>query len=294
MFSKTSKRVTMIGLTVIMLCLFISPAFSSGATTYPARTIDVKMLYDKSYEAFIEDRYDITVESRIDQIVEYAAFPFDTIWNIEVVPSIAPYSSVLGTEYSLQFTYPNSCTNLWSWGSGNDTKYVPVWRHNGQCACVANSQCYNGLSNPSHHNSGRRYIYELQDYMENARNYYDSIMSIFGHKLCYVYSDTNIHRYVGGLSLWSSGVAIISGVSGHNFNSNGDGSEYGLSNFLSSVRIFQHEFSHLFGLPDGNCSLNQPCIMSGGFDGVVHAGDVWCDACKARFEIDRFDASEGE
>lgn len=51
-------------------------------------------------------------------------------------------------------------------------------------------------------------------------------------------------------------------------------------------RTMQHEISHLFGCPDGDCVPGQKCIMSGGFDNEEfnpNHKNIWCDKCIAKF-----------
>jgi hypothetical protein len=53
-----------------------------------------------------------------------------------------------------------------------------------------------------------------------------------------------------------------------------------------SIRIMQHEISHLFGMDDDTCTGNKPCICHGGFDYIADFTnyDIWCDHHAAQFD----------
>ena len=51
-------------------------------------------------------------------------------------------------------------------------------------------------------------------------------------------------------------------------------------------RTLQHEISHLFGCPDGQCTPGEACIMNGGFDNIASFNqmNIWCSNCTERFD----------
>lgn len=119
--------------------------------------------------------------------------------------------------------------------------------------------CNNNTSTPNHHKNHYRNWGLLNNL---GRGNADITIGFFGFRPC----------SAGGLSLdWLSTVC-----------------QPNLSYWTEQYnrRTLQHEISHLFGCHDGQCSDDQNCIMSGGFDNCANFDqiNIWCDNCKANFD----------
>lgn len=58
--------------------------------------------------------------------------------------------------------------------------------------------------------------------------------------------------------------------------------------YVSRIRVIQHELTHTFGIRDNQCSgskTTHPCIMNGGFDEnhSYNLDDIWCSNCESNF-----------
>lgn len=278
-----------VSLAVIILCSVISLPSKAFVIQLPAREVNMLILYDESYEAFFEELGITDFENRLRQMVYMAEIPFKNVWNISLNCTVLPYANILGEAYSCQ-----TCPGLWSWENDvpNTTR---VWRHlTGQCQCY--STCYSSLSTPGHHNSAHRILDNAENYAGSSSAY--DIVGVFtGHEICYGAGSS--HDQIGGLA-YPGGNAFV-GVGhadvayAHDTTPETwvitDTTRNFLNNIMSNIAIMQHEFSHNYGLGDGNydftdqnnCNLNMPCVMSGGFGGIVYAENIWCEHCRAKF-----------
>lgn len=278
-----------VSLAIIILCSFISLPSKAFTITLPAREVNMLILYDESYEAFFEELGITDFENRLRQMVYMAELPFRNTWNISLNCTVLPYANILGEAYACQ-----TCPGLWSWENGEpDT--TRVWLHlSGQCQCY--STCYSSLSAPGHHNSSLRLLDIAQNYATSSSTY--DVVGVFtGHQICYGYGATD-HRQIGGVA--SPGGDAFVGAGHHDVYKYDKGTDSWLvidftpnrlNNIMSNIAIMQHEFSHNYGLGDGNydftdennCNMNMPCVMSGGFGGIVYAENIWCEHCRAKF-----------
>lgn len=238
------------------------------------------------------------VEERLDQIMRYAAVSFLNTYDVDINYTILSFESSIGIPYS----YANMltpCDDLWDWepsgsGIGGTIMAERVWNHtSGQCHCILkNSNCFVNLQTPGHHNSAYRVLAEMHN-AATFSNQYDAVIAFVGYRTCYYNSSTQKHGYCGGMTKRSWNNCVVSGVHGSTDQSycvNNPVFLHGSPNFSSTVRIFQHEFSHVFECLDGCCTSNYPCIMSGGFDGIVYANNIWCTDCSTNyFDSGKFD-----
>lgn len=243
--------------------------------------------YDDSYVyAMRSNGIDGSLEHRFEQMLKLASVPFKQMWNITIDATILPYQQAFGSE-----PYANSCPYLVSTSDGET-----VWNLNGQCRCVDNSECYIGLSNPGHHNSGNRLVNLAHNYAINS-NVYDVACIFVGYHLCI--TRNGLHGSYAGLGARNGNGFAVCGS--RYFDSN---ETTCFTNLLSSMKIFIHELSHNYGLTDGgssgNCTENYPCMMTritSGYYGVVYVGNAWCPSCLSQFNYSRIgslvEGSEG-
>lgn len=277
-----------VSLAVIILCSVISLPSKAFTITLPAREVNMLIVYDESYEAFFEKLGITDFENRLRQMVYMAELPFRNTWNISLNCTVLPYEETLGDDYACQ-----TCPGLWSWENG-EPNTTRVWNHlTGQCNCY--STCYSSLTAPGHHNSAHRLLDIARNYATSS-SVYDVVGVFTGHQICF--GGANDHRQIGGLA-YPGGNAFI-GVGHHDiYTRNGssdswtltDSTPNFLNNIMSNIALMQHEFSHNYGLGDGNhdftdennCNMNMPCVMSGGFGGIVYAENIWCEHCRSKF-----------
>lgn len=295
-----ARAVTAFGMALIIMLTFAFPipALASGLQQHD---VSVLVLYDESYAKFVTTMIGVNPEDRLEQILDYACLSFKNTYNINLNYDIGIYNLYLGEPFSTSLTFPDECSHLWFWDLQINRPPERIWNHlNGYCDCVNNDQCYTPGSSVGHHTSGMRVLKAIYDYRQDATNQqYDAIVAFVGHKICYRLNN-GTHNFYGGLTRPSQQwrATVIAGIYDYSQvyyqidydnQTNTDLSTYHLCNFLSNARIFQHELSHIFGAADGACSADYPCIMSGGFDGVVYAQNIWCPQCTSDFNEDLFD-----
>lgn len=289
--NKLLRSTIAVSLAIIILCSVISLPSKALTIVYPAREVNLLIVYDESYEAFFAKFGINDLENRLRQMVYMAAIPFRNTWNISLNCDVLPYEDTLGEDYACQ-----PCSGLWSW-ENDEPNTSRDWKHlTGQCQCVVPS-CYTSLSSPGHHNSAMRLLARAQSYAVSSAAY--DVVGIFtGHQICY--GGVSNHRQIGGVA-YLGGNAFVS--AGHHDVAYAysttpetwvvtDSTPNLLNNIMSNIAIMQHEFSHNYGLNDGNydftdennCNMNMPCIMSGGFGGIVYVENIWCEHCRSNFE----------
>lgn len=276
-----------VSLAVIILCSVIALPSKAFVIQLPAREVNLLIVYDESYEAFFKKLGITDLENRLRQMVYMVELPFRNTWNISLNCTVLPYKDALGEDYACQ-----TCPGLWSWG-GSESNKERVWDHlTGQCHCY--SSCFSSLSAPGHHNSSHRLAAVAQNYATSSSTY--DVVGIFtGHKIC---AGTTNHGYVGGSGyLGGSGFVGVGHDDVYAYDSQSktwyvaDSTPNLLNNIMSNIALMQHEFSHNYGLYDGNhdftdennCNMNMPCVMSGGFGGIVYAENIWCEHCRTKF-----------
>lgn len=272
---------------VLLSTVFFAPTVAQ-ATTYPEREVKLLLVYDNTYE-YAMQVHSITgdLTHRLEQMARLAVIPFKQTWNITLDVTVMPYEDAFGTE-----PYVNSCPDIHGWEElqGKEGTYIhEYWRIGNQCQCVADNLCFTNMNTPGHHNSAGRLLNTAHNFAVASSNY-DAVAIIVGHKLCYYTSLEQLHTYCGGMAVQNGNGFIMNGS--YDFSSN---ESLKFSNLLSNRGLLWHEFSHNFGLLNGhddftdpeNCSENYPCVMSGGFSGVVFAGNVWCPSCCSRFNYSR-------
>lgn len=268
-------------LCLIAILVFASATPVSNATTEnePLRRVKLHVLYDESYRYFFNGNGIEEAADRIRQMAELTKAPFKNIWNIELEYSFQRYEDLIGPSYATQ------CTSgtLWSYVEDPVTGRVTrVWDlADGDCTCT--DYCIE--TDPevlTHHNSAYKLLHLLR--MNGLPEGKDELIGYFGHRLCYHKAGSDFD-HVAGLTYHNLHYIVGLGT-GSLFDSNGNliNDEYYLENLLSNARILQHELSHHYDLEDGQCTPNQACIMSGGFDGgIIYLSDLWCDSCAAKF-----------
>ena len=300
---KHFKPLLVIVLSAMILFAVGIPARISADVQDEPHEVSVAILYDESYEKFVEDVVGDDVNDRLDEIMRYASFSFKNTYDIELDYTILSYETAIGTPYSYSGMM-TGCYDLWEWEFTNPGGSGPiilhrVWNHyNGQCHCILkDSNCFVDTQTPGHHNSADRVLHDLHS--ASLSGQYDILVAFVGHRLCYYSQSQSRHKMVAGLTrggTWN--VTVISGIHGKDdpFEYPTEPSfDYHSHNLLSCVRIVQHELSHDFNCIDGNCTSNFPCIMSGGFDGIVYANSIWCTNCSTNyFDVTKFEPMGGE
>lgn len=263
---------------VLLSTVFFAPTVAQ-ATTYPEREVKLLLVYDDTYDyAMRSNGITGSLEHRLEQMARLAEVPFKQTWNISFDVTVMSYEDAFGTE-----PYVNSCPYV------HIQEEDAEWDLHGNCACVGNSQCVSG-----HHNSAHRLV-DIAHNFAVTSNQYDVAAIFVGHSLCCMYN--NEHIYCGGLSR-SNGNGFV--VKGSTYFSSSETQCF--SNLLATIKVFQHEFSHNFGLHNqgsdfsnpNNCTANYPCTMNkDDFKGIVFAGNVWCPKCCARFNYSRIGSLVG-
>ena len=295
------KPRSMIALSMVLIILFLFsfPISASPSQLETQHDVSMLVLYDESYSVYVSEFLGLDPEDRLEQILDYACLSFKNTFNVNLNYNICTYENCIGAPFSVSPEFPDTCINLWAW----DFTVTPpgrIWNSvSGYCNCTNDSQCYVYGSSLGHHTSGMRLLRAMYDYRAGIVNPdFDCIVTFVGHKVCLWYN--NSHGYCGGATMPYSGwmCSVVSGVQDHNQvpyqvdyddDPNYDLSTFHVCNFLSNVKIFQHEVSHIFGANDGCCTSDSPCIMSGGFDGIVYVNNLWCSQCTSDFSPDLFD-----
>lgn len=279
---KIHRSIFAIAIAVIMLCIAFNPPIAS-AEVYPARSTKVLVLCDESYRAYLKSSYGEYNSDIVAQIMKLAARPFSNVWNNGLDITIMSYEDVIGAPNSV-LAGENGCNNLWHWEyykSGEDR--YRKWNHYGSCNCNHNLYC-DGPVTGYHHTSQAPILNATEAYLQSDLVPYDVVATIVGHNLCYttgnVYSGYT-HSYCGGMTRPASKVLCVSGIL--NYTGWENSTDVSGQRMISTVHTFQHELSHVFGCPDGGCTANEACIMSGAFDGVISVNNLWCNSCRVRF-----------
>ncbi len=145
-------------------------------------------------------------------------------------------------------------------------------RWNGLCefnTCGAN--CSNNGVSANHHKNMYRTFFHLLDNMTLGNNAFRVVAS--ASEYCYRRDDGSHGRSAVGMS--ADRLAL---------------SEAKIHKPIETVRIMQHEISHLYGPDDGVCSKGFLCIMSGGFDqnSTYDLPNIWCEGCSYSFNRTRY------
>lgn len=290
--NKTTRSLLALSIALVLLFSFAFPVAASAQISSSIHNVNVAVLYDESFASFVESEIGVDPVQRIEQILNFAKIPLINALRINLNYTIMSYESLFGESYAASIDWPDYCDNLWQWAwlEQEDHTYAweKEWNHlNGLCVCREEPNCFINLQTPGHHTSARRVLYDMHS-VDFNHNLYDLAITFVGHRLCrYDSSAQNHSNNIGGLSINDWNVSVISSV--FDFNSYlqrtndhyaTDSSVYHVSNFLSNVHFFLHEISHDFDAFDGQCTANSPCIMSGGFSGIVFANGMWCSNCK--------------
>ena len=261
----------------IIFCSTFAMPFAKADADFPARTVNLLILYDQSYESFFAEECSINDPvHRLEQVVKLAEVPFKEKLNITLNVTISSYQSVLGNSYAM------SCPTIYPVDTPVINSCDPhYWEYEEQCECA-------GLDDSSsdphsrHHTSMRTLLDDVTAYI-NGQSVYDAAFCYFCFNGCNSCIGNITHRHPPGIA-YRYGVA---GVAGGNHSISD--TTYQSMNLTSCVGLFWHEFSHTFGLkdgtndfitnPDDNCTENYPCTMSGGFDKIIYAPNVWCPNC---------------
>lgn len=297
MVTRLSRSIAAIGLAVIMICMFAFPTVASVAAAQPKRIINVQVIYDESFRAFALNELGENPLQRLRAALKYAAYPYERIWNVDLRFNFQTYESMLGSPYSVQPAWPDSCSALWSWQTDPQTgERYRSWNHYSDgCTCLPDDECFTDLNTPGHHNSALRLLQEIASAIDSVPDSFytfDATACFVGHTICLYQNEYERHRKPAGISLPAGDVLVVSAI--HSFKNEDTSGQLAFytptENFMSNARIFQHEFSHLFSLPDALCPTDEPCIMSGGFDNIVLPYDIWCSRCKSIFNISKYDS----
>ncbi len=275
-----SKKLLAIVMAALMFTLALVPTMVGATTTYPERVIKLLIVYEDSYRYFAGDAGIGDFPERMRQMVKLAEIPFKERWNITFDVTVKNYEEIMGVPYTYY-----GCDGLWKWSQEDPTKRE--WIEDGQCSCVSDEECFN-LTSPGHHNCATRYLNALRNFVQ-YQDTYDAVACYVGHSLCYYNYREQEHSYCAGMSTGVSYVPAYVAVGIYDIVKS---ESQRFSNLLSNRGLLWHEFSHNFGLPDGNedftdpnnCTENFPCTMSGGYGGVVYAKSIWCPNCEARFQ----------
>ena len=293
---KLTTSVIALSLAMIITCFCIAPtsvAKADETVTLPP-TINILLLYDDSYEFFFSH---LSVnrellEKRLQEVGKLAELPYLNKFGIHLNFTIGDYSSYLGDEYALQCPIGNGLRDYQDYfiqPTANDGNSGTLgWIYNGQCTCTpiteTGNDCNYPDATPGHHNNVIALREPARLFALQESNNFDLCAVISAQSLCYSWCGD--HRYCGGMSYYKGTGFVINGTYSTGSSCSGSVRPYYPSNLLSDVTLFLHEFGHSADLFDTMCTPNQPCIMSGGFDSVVSANDIWCDYCLSRFTVD--------
>lgn len=261
-------------LAALVFCTSFAMPFAKAEVDFPARTVDLLILYDQSYKAYWAGQGITDPVHRLEQMAELAVVPFQAKLNITLNITIQSYQSVLGPSYAMAcpIVYPEDNFSI-----GNRVSHH--WEYDEQCDCDGLDDAY---SNSRHHNNLSTLLDAIDNYCSNQTTY-DAVGVYFAFNGCHSCHIPDAFHHPPGIARRLGKVFAATGT--------GDPTNmpYQHLNLTSCVALLWHEFSHTFGLSDGsndfvtnpsdNCTENYPCTMSGGFDHVIYAPNVWCPNC---------------
>ena len=286
---KLTTSVIALSLAMIITCFCIAPTSVAKAdVSIPLQpTINILLMYDESYDDVLQ-QYGLTHEQivkRFDEIGRLIRYPYYDTFGISLNFTVSDYSSYLGDEYAMQCPVGNGLRTYVSSIAGDETSGLVRprvgWLKGGQCTCTPvddEHNCNYDEPGVGHHNNVFSWLMPMNAYAGSNTNEFNQASVYTAMSICHFDKSLGKHRFYAGCSYLGSHAAVLGGT--------GQLSEsmpnpYQTFNMLSNRTVFWHEFGHNSFLHDGNCSENQPCAMSGGFDSILHANDVWCDNCKA-------------
>ena len=133
---------------------------------------------------------------------------------------------------------------------------------------VCGSPCTNNSATYVHHKNASTNLSAVSNNISLSNN--DLVLTFVSSDLCYIYP-SGLHNRVSGLAYVDGSYALVCNWTWH-------------TNIVN-VRIIQHEISHLFNCIDNQCTAGYDCIMNGGLNNApLNLADIWCPACKARFD----------
>lgn len=247
---------------------------------FPEREVDLLLLYDPSYAAFLSERCGITDPvHRLEQMANMAAIPFKETLNITLNVTVMSYLDTLGQPYAMSCpdVYPADAVSI-------GDKVTHHWEYNAQCNCY--NRCFPGTGIGTYHHNSISHLSSTADQYARDHSDFDTVGVYFGHLGCYMYAGQHFYPLgVGAQPGYGFAVYGIEDVV--------ENDPYQVINILSNMSILNHELSHNFGLNDAilapftpyNCSENEPCIMQKGhgFKSVVYAKNIWCANCLYKF-----------
>lgn len=186
--------------------------------------------------------------SYINTTMTRVGYPFSRKWNIALSPG---FYNIYGMPWqSCSRPYSLACTNA---------------------AC--GSTCVNENRTPNHH---KNFDYNcLYAKSHNAYSDWNIAIVITSANLCHQCPDPthSSHDLCGlGMVPFAGDKFAMAKLT----RARGD---------VRNVRVIQHELSHCFECLDNECTPNERCIMSGGFDSntAYNLPTIWCTNCAARF-----------
>lgn len=184
--------------------------------------------------------------SYINQTMKNVGYPFTNKWDINISPSYYNISGMMFEECPLG--YNTTCTTS-------------------SCG----STCVNSYVGPNHHkNFDYNCYFALSTYGYSG---WDLALEITSAKLCHMHDSPRKHDTCGlGMVPYIGGNFAMAKLTTSRGNP-------------GNVRVIQHELSHCFGCPDGQCSSGQKCIMNGGYDNSTsyNLSNIWCTNCTKKF-----------
>lgn len=284
---RITTSIIAISLAMIIACFCIAPT-SVAKADENSPTINVLIAYDESYE-YVFRSYECPVsamEKRLQEITELIRLPFLKTYGININFTIGAYSDYIGEEYALQCPVDSGLRVLNTDGSIG-------WVNNGQCNCyVPTGNCNVPAYAPAHHNNAINLRDTASRYAKQSTNEFNAAAVFTAMSLCY--TSGNLHTWCGGMSSYTENGLVCHATYDIPGSTTSHRYSYFEDNMVNNVILFAHEFSHFAGLRDADCSPNQPCIMSGGFDSVVSVNNLWCDKCYAQFNMSRLYSTIGE
>lgn len=285
---KLTTSVIALSLAMIITCFCIAPTSVAKADeTQP--TVNVLIAYDESYEYIFASKgcSVADMEKRLQEICELIRLPFLKTYGINLNFTVGAYSDYIGEEHAQQCPVNSGLRILNADGSIG-------WIDNGQCGCsVPTGNCNIPAYTPAHHNNAFGLRDTASRYAKLSTNDFNVAAVFTAMSLCY--TSGSDHTWCGGMSsLVGNGLACHATYSIPSSTNVIHRNTYFEENMIGNIILFAHEFSHLAGLPNADCSPNQPCIMSGGFDSVVSVNNLWCDKCYVRFNMSRLYSTVSE
>ena len=269
------KRTFMILLAAILLCA--STSFTAAKADAETHDIKLLMLYDDSYDSFLDEHSMGSPSERIRQLLILSAIPFELQWDIVFDVTVSDYASVLGTDSALNCDAMHPLIDPLH---GRER----VWLYRACCNCQ-------GLNHLQHHSNSTHYSSAAYNYTHNqvSPDPYDDVGIMLAHYLCFGGDIT--HYEVDGTATLSNPGFSVSGSKVVNTNAT-DTDQF--LNLLYTKQVFSHEISHNFGTSNWDsssspCSVDCPCVMNTGFYSVIYVRDAWCPACHTDFTPDQFD-----